>query len=76
MVGPLGVEPSTNGLCVLTTVFTAPFGFGVWTVSCLYDPPVQSLHLPQHIDCACEAWLGIATYFLCTEGSPTLSGST
>jgi|GEM_PF-2146699 hypothetical protein len=29
-----------------TTVFTAFFQFVVWTVSCLYDLPVQSLHLP------------------------------
>ena len=30
-----------------TTVFTACFQFVVWTVSCLYDLPVQSLHLPN-----------------------------
>ena len=29
-----------------TTVFTAPFGFVVWTVSSLYEFAVQSLHLP------------------------------
>ena len=46
MVGLPGVEPGTNGLCVPATVFTAPFGFVVWTVSCLYGSPVQSLHLP------------------------------
>lgn len=46
LVGLPGVEPGTNGLCVPATVFTAPFGFVVWTVSCLYGSPVQSLHLP------------------------------
>lgn len=29
-----------------TSAFAAPFGFVVWTVSCLYGSPVQSLHLP------------------------------
>ena len=52
LVGPPGVEPGTNGLCVPATAFAAPFGFVVWTVSCLYDPPVQSLHLPG------KAWFG------------------
>ena len=31
---------------ITTTVFTAFFQFVVWIVSCLYDLPVQSLHLP------------------------------
>jgi hypothetical protein len=30
-----------------TTAFAARFRFVVWTVSCLYDLPVQSLHLPN-----------------------------
>ncbi|MBB5190816.1 hypothetical protein HNQ50_001539 [Silvimonas terrae] len=46
LVGPPGVEPGTNGLCLPATAFAAPFGFVVWTVSCLYDLPVQSLHVP------------------------------
>ena len=45
LVGPPGVEPGTNGLCLPTMAFTTPFGFVVWTVSCLYDLPVQSLHV-------------------------------
>ena len=57
MVGPLGVEPSTNGLCLPNMAFATPFGFGVWTVSCLYDLPVQSLHV---LLCP-GASLGIAT---------------
>ncbi len=57
VVGPPRVELGTNGLCLPTTAFAAPFGFVVWTVSCLYDLPVQSLHVPQ----ASGASLGIAT---------------
>ena len=45
-VRPPGVEPGTNGLCLPATAFAAPFRFVVWTVSCLYGSPVQSLHLP------------------------------
>ena len=45
LVGPPGVEPGTNGLCLPTMAFATPFGFVVWTVSCLYDLPVQSLHV-------------------------------
>ena len=45
LVGPPRVELGTNGLCLPTTVFTALFRFVVWTVSCLYDLPVQSLHV-------------------------------
>ena len=56
LVGLPGVEPGTNGLCLPATAFAAPFGFVVWTVSCLYGSPVQSLHLPL-----LEAWLGITT---------------
>ena len=44
---PWESNPAPTDYAYSTTVFTAPFGFGVWTVSCLYDPPVQSLHLPQ-----------------------------
>ncbi len=38
-----------------TTVFTACFQFVVWTVSCLYDLPVQSLHFPT-----CKLQVGLA----------------
>lgn len=55
LVGPPGVEPGTNGLCLPATAFAAPFGFVVWTVSCLYDLPVQSLHV------LLRASLGITT---------------
>ena len=45
LVGPPRVELGTNGLCLPTTAFAAPFEFVVWTVSCHYDLPVQSLHV-------------------------------
>ena len=56
LVGPPGVEPGTNGLCLPAMAFATPFGFVVWTVSCLYDLPVQSLHVLSK-----RASLGIAT---------------
>jgi hypothetical protein len=55
-----------------TTAFAACFQFVVWTVSCLYDLPVQSLHLPNT---AIWAWLGITT-LQAAQASPNLSSST
>ena len=45
VVGLPGVEPGTYGLCVPAMAFATLFRFVVWTVSCLYDLPVQSLHV-------------------------------
>jgi len=71
---------------MLTTMpFDTPFGFVVWTVSCLYDLPVQSLHLPcatahvpvvaAHGITACAAGLA-RDYHGVPEASPNLSSST
>jgi len=54
-----------------TTVFTACFQFVVWTVSCLYDLPVQSLHLPN-----IAIWLGSGLPRVKAQASPNLSSST
>ncbi len=61
LVGPPRVELGTNGLCLPATAFAAPFGFVVWTVSCLYDLPVQSLHVPVHTTSIEQTSLGITT---------------
>ena len=44
--GPSGTWTPDQRIMLTTTAFTACFQFVVWTVSCLYDLPVQSLHLP------------------------------
>jgi hypothetical protein len=59
MVPSVGVEPTTNGLCLPATPFDAPFGFVVWTFSSLYESAVKSLHLPAKW----PAWLGITMHF-------------
>jgi hypothetical protein len=61
-----------------TSAFAAPFGFVVWTVSCRYDLPVQSLHVPASlvVTPATQASLGIATANQLPEVSPNLSSST
>jgi len=54
-----------------TTAFTACFQFVVWTVSCLYDLPVQSLHLPF-----IAKGLGSGLPRFTAQASPNLSSST
>ena len=71
MVGPPGVEPGTNGLCLPAMAFATPFGFVVWTVSCLYDLPVQSLHV-----LSCESFARDCHAARAAEVSPNLSSST
>ena len=45
--GPSRTWTYDQRIMLTTSVFTACFQFVVWTVSCLYDLPVQSLHLPN-----------------------------
>lgn len=45
--GPPRSRTEHQRIMLTTSVFTARFRFVVWTVSCLYDLPVQSLHLRQ-----------------------------
>ena len=45
--GPPESRTRHQRIMLTTTVFTACFQFVVWTVSCLYDLPVQSLHVPN-----------------------------
>ena len=45
--GPPVSRTRHQRIMLTTTVFTACFQFVVWTVSCLYDLPVQSLHVPN-----------------------------
>lgn len=78
MVGPLGVEPSTNGLCVLNYGFHRPFR--VWSLDCLLSlRPARTVSTPSSVtftsvNVLYEAWLGITTHI--AEASPNLSGST
>jgi len=44
----VGFEPTTNRLCLPTTLFNAFFKFVVWTFSSLYEFAVKSLHLPKN----------------------------
>ncbi len=48
----VGFEPTTNRLCLPTTLFNASFEFVVWTFSSLYEFAVKSLHLPIFIGLA------------------------
>jgi hypothetical protein len=54
-----------------TAAFAARFRFVVWTVSCLYDLPVQSLHLPST-----ATGLGSGLPRFTAQASPNLSSST
>ena len=45
--GPTRTWTWDQRIMLTTTAFAACFQFVVWTVSCLYDLPVQSLHLPN-----------------------------
>ena len=45
--GPTWTRTRDQRIMLTTTAFAACFQFVVWTVSCLYDLPVQSLHLPN-----------------------------
>ena len=46
--GPPGSRTRHQRIMRTTMAFATPFGFVVWTVSCLYDLPVQSLHVLPH----------------------------
>ena len=72
--GPPGSRTQHQRIMRTTTAFAARFQFVVWTVSCHYDPPVQSLHLPfkqTTLD-----GLGSGSPRRMAEASPNLSGST
>jgi len=69
--GPPGSRTPHQRIMLTTTVFTARFRFVVWTVSCRYDLPVQSLHLPN-----IAVWLGSGSPRIAAEVSPNLSSST
>ena len=45
--GPTWTRTRDQRIMLTTTAFATCFQFVVWTVSCLYDLPVQSLHLPN-----------------------------
>ena len=69
--GPPESRTRHQRIMLTTTVFTARFRFVVWTVSCRYDLPVQSLHLPN-----IAVWLGSGSPRIAAEVSPNLSSST
>jgi len=47
--GPTWTRTRDQRIMLTTSAFAACFQFVVWTVSCLYDLPVQSLHLPNMV---------------------------
>lgn len=58
MVGPLGVEPSTNGLCVPLRL--SPPLSGLWSgLSLVFTTRPYSLYTFPRV--VAQAWLGIAT---------------
>jgi|GEM_PF-4869137 len=71
VVGPLGVEPSTNGLC-LPLQFSLPVS-GSWSgLSLVITTYPYSLY--TFVNQQVNAWLGITTHY--AEASPNLSSST
>lgn len=69
--GPPGSRTRHQRIMLTTMAFATPFGFVVWTVSCLYDLPVQSLHVLSDESFARDCHVAFAT-----EVSPNLSSST
>jgi len=70
--GPPVSRTRNQRIMLTTSAFAACFQFVVWTVSCLYDLPVQSLHFFR----AQGAKLSSGLPRPAAEASPNLSSST